>query len=118
MSLGDKLRELRENNNLTQQEVADKIKLSSSTVAMYERNQRDPDTGTLKDLANLFNVSTDYLLNNLSGLDDEYNELYNKIYNNPDLKIFFDQTKNLTVKDMKWVLSIVEKVKEEHEKNN
>lgn len=59
---GDRLKLLRTENKLLQKELADLLKVSPSTVGMYERNQRDPDTSTLRFLADYFNVSVDFLL--------------------------------------------------------
>lgn len=57
-----RLRELRKEHKLTQEELANKIGVSVSTVAMYESNKRDPSTETLNLLANLFSCTVDYLL--------------------------------------------------------
>lgn len=60
--IGERLRTLRQNNGLRQEDVARKLDVSPSTIAMYERDQRDPDTETLARLAALFDCSSDYLL--------------------------------------------------------
>lgn len=59
---GKRLKKIRETNNMLQSDLAKKINLSSSAVSMYELGERDPDTETLKKIADIFNVSTDYLL--------------------------------------------------------
>ncbi|WP_341877629.1 helix-turn-helix transcriptional regulator [Defluviitalea saccharophila] len=59
---GLRLKELRTEKNLTQKDIANLINLSPSTVGMYEQGRRDPDTETVKTLADYFNVSVDYLL--------------------------------------------------------
>lgn len=59
---GEKLKELRSNNKLTQQEIADILKVSASTIGMYEQGRRSPDTGTLNRVAEHFDVSVDWLL--------------------------------------------------------
>lgn len=59
-----RLKELRENRNLTQAELAKLLKVSPSAIGMYEQGRRDPDSSTLKKLSVLFNVSVDYLLDN------------------------------------------------------
>jgi len=58
------------NKRLTQQEVANKIDVSNGAISGYERNYRDPDTETLKKLANLYGVSLDWL----NGRDDKEGE--------------------------------------------
>lgn len=60
--LGSRLKYLRERKGLSQRDLAKMIQVSSSTVAMYELNQRSPDNVTVIKLADFFNVSTDYLL--------------------------------------------------------
>lgn len=57
-----RLTELRKNKNLTQQDVADHLKISRSTYAQYETGRREPDFNTLQTLADFFGVTTDYLL--------------------------------------------------------
>ena len=56
------LKTLRLNRGLTQSELAKSLGISPSAVRMYETGQRSPDYNTLKRIAALFNVSTDYLL--------------------------------------------------------
>jgi transcriptional regulator with XRE-family HTH domain len=58
----DRIRELREENGWSQEELADKLAIAQQTVSAYERGLRDPDTSTLGKMADLFDVSTDYLL--------------------------------------------------------
>ena len=60
--LSKKLTLLRQQNKLSQSEVARRIGISSSTVSAYEADQISPSLETLVKLANLFHVSTDYLL--------------------------------------------------------
>ena len=57
-----KLTLLRQQNKLSQSEVARRIGVSSSAVSAYEADQISPSLETLVKLANLFHVSTDYLL--------------------------------------------------------
>lgn len=60
-AFGSILRELRKEQELTQQQLADNIGLSFSTISMYERGEREPDFETLETIADFFNVSMDYL---------------------------------------------------------
>lgn len=52
----------REECGITQQELADRFKLGRSTISGYERMGKEPPYDLLCELADLFKVSTDYLL--------------------------------------------------------
>lgn len=62
MSFGNRLRELRITKGLTQQQLADTIKLSKANVSKYEADLVEPNLDTLRLLSEFFNVSIDYLL--------------------------------------------------------
>lgn len=62
-TLGSRLREARDRKRYTQIEVAKIIGISNGTLSGYERDYRDPDTPTLKRLAELYEVSIDWLMN-------------------------------------------------------
>lgn len=53
---------LRISAGLTQVEMAEKLKISRSTIGMYETGAREPDFETLEKIADFFNVDIDYLL--------------------------------------------------------
>ncbi|HFK1716360.1 helix-turn-helix domain-containing protein [Bacillus cereus] len=61
-TFGNIIRDLRKEKGITQKELAQSLKLSESTIGMYERNERQPDYNTLIRIADYFNVSTDFLL--------------------------------------------------------
>ena len=56
------IKKLRLEKKLTQQEVADKIGITRPAYTAYESGKREPDFSMLQVLADLFGVSTDYLL--------------------------------------------------------
>ena len=62
MSLGEILRNLLEERDITQKQLADILNVGASTLSNYIQNTREPDYETLKRLAIYFDVSTDYLL--------------------------------------------------------
>lgn len=61
--IGEKIKELRKENGITQEELAKNIDVSTSMVGMYETNARKPSYEVLIKIAKYFGVSTDYLLN-------------------------------------------------------
>lgn len=62
-NLGDKLKTLRVNNQLTRKQVAELIGVSVSTIGLYESNERLPSIPVLVKLASQYKTSVDYLLN-------------------------------------------------------
>lgn len=59
---GERLKQLRVNRNLTQDEFGSLFRLAPSTIGTYERGLREPTYETLVKMSDYFNVSTDYLL--------------------------------------------------------
>lgn len=62
--IGDKIKLLREGLGLTQAQIAQDpaFGVKQGTLAAYERNAREPNIETITQLAQYFNVTTDYLL--------------------------------------------------------
>lgn len=60
--LGDTLRMLREEKNITQSAMAKSLNISPSTIGMWEQNRRSPDGDSLKMLSDFFDVTIDFLL--------------------------------------------------------
>lgn len=60
--LQDRLRELRTQKHLTQEQVADKLGITRPAYTAYEAGKRQPDYSSLRQLADLYGVTTDYLL--------------------------------------------------------
>ena len=60
--LGQRLKELRKEKGLTQNEVAKALSLHSVTYLHYEKDQREPPLAILMQMSIYFEVSTDYLL--------------------------------------------------------
>lgn len=59
---GQRLKRLRRELNLSQSELATRVKSTRSSISMYECDDRWPDFETLDNLAEVFNASFDYLL--------------------------------------------------------
>lgn len=86
MEFGLKLKELRLNAGLTQQQLAAQLGITKSVVSYYELQERYPSPEILIKVASVFHVSTDYLLGieknyplDTSGLDAKDIRLVNTI---------------------------------------
>lgn len=81
--IGNRIKQLREEKGLKQDELARQLSISPSAIGMYETNKREPNNDLTIRIANFFNVSVDYLLGltnirepieglKLDGFDDNY----------------------------------------------
>lgn len=59
---GLRLKQLREQKNMLQKDLAEILNNTQQTISLYESGKREPDYETLKNIASYFNVSIDYLL--------------------------------------------------------
>ena len=59
---GELLRELRKDHGMTQADLAAELSFSPLTISAYERGRSMPDDATKVRIAQIFNVSLDYLL--------------------------------------------------------
>jgi len=61
MSIGQRISKLRKENNLSQEYIAEKLGVSRQAVSKWETDRSAPDTYNLISLAELFNVSVEYI---------------------------------------------------------
>ncbi len=62
MNIGSQIRYLRKSNNLTQKELSNQLGLTPKMISFYENSERIPPIDIVVKLAEIFNVSSDYLL--------------------------------------------------------
>jgi transcriptional regulator with XRE-family HTH domain len=115
MMLGDRLKLLRSEKKLTQQEMSEKIGIERSRYSHYENDRVEPDTTTLRKLAEVHKVSLDFILGltedrNSSYLgaptDDEIHEmksLYDAMQEDPDDEFFVDGYLKATEEEKKMM---------------
>ncbi len=60
--IGERIKQLRVAQKMTQEALSKKLGVSASTVGMYERGQRSPDNDMLIKMSRVFSVSVDVLL--------------------------------------------------------
>ena len=78
MTLGEKIKFLRTEESITQEEFAEKLNVSRSAIAKWETDNGTPDIANLKMISKMFKISIDDLLN------DEY-ELSDSIIEDEDI---------------------------------
>ncbi|MGN1205511.1 MAG: helix-turn-helix domain-containing protein [Eubacterium sp.] len=112
------LKSLRKSFGLTQDELANKLDVSRSTIGMYENGSREPDYETLEAIADFFNVDTDYLLGRTTKttvlpehyyLDDDAREAAEFLHKNPDYKVLFDASRKVKKEDIEFVKQMLDR---------
>lgn len=88
------LKELRRQRNMNQKQLAGLMNVAPNTISTWEKGKREPNCADLKRLADIFNVSLDYLLSRNNGakcvsLSKEQEKLLNdfKDLNKPNQQI-------------------------------
>lgn len=82
MSFGNNLKKIRQEHEMTQEELAKRIDTSRSNIANYENDKNMPSIEILNKLSEILNCSTDYLLgksdarNNASNIDESDKKFY------------------------------------------
>lgn len=61
MIWNEKIKELREDNDLTQSQMAEVLSITQRTISYYERNEREIPIEILVKYAKYFNVTLDYI---------------------------------------------------------
>lgn len=118
----EKLKELRAIKGIgSQAELAGILGVTQQAVGLWERNKNMPDYETLKKIAVLFDVSTDYLLgNDTEGgyyVDPETARIANEMKENPGRRILFDASRKLSPESLKEVQRYVEYIYQKQEGN-
>ena len=62
MIKGDRLKELRNNKGLTQEQLGEMLGVKKAVVCLYEKERRNPSIESIIDMVQIFGVTADYLL--------------------------------------------------------
>ncbi len=134
-TLAKRLKTLRSEKELTQEEFGKPYNLKKSTVSQYESGSSKPDDELKKRIANDYNVSLDWLMgisnirnpyNNLVdgkitealNEDPELSQFWNTLKDREDLKLLFKQTKDLAPNDVKKIMRIIKAIEDEEDRND
>ena len=63
MNIGEKIKDIRLKNNLTQQELGDKLFVSDKTISSWESGRTLPDINTIIEISKIFDISVVNLIN-------------------------------------------------------
>lgn len=110
MKIGDRIKKLREENGLMQQDVCNTLDIEQSTLANYENNRRVPKTDILIKIANYYGISLDFLVGMTDNRFNSYKGCLkdlNKFLQQSEI-IFDGDTYKLTDEDRDLILKALE----------
>lgn len=101
MEFSERLRQLREKHGYTQKQLADAVHLSKNSICNYEKNVNLPNIETLMSLADIFNVTVDYLLGR-SAISFKFDKLNKSFFGKFTIAEAIDILLLLIKKAVKW----------------
>ena len=104
MTLGEKIKKLRKEKNISQTELADAIGVHQSHIGRYERNDSVPTAFIIKKMAHLFNVSADYLLS------EEDGEIAASLTSDKELLSQFQEISRLNDENKRFIKKMIKMV--------
>ncbi|WP_252225798.1 helix-turn-helix transcriptional regulator [Clostridium sp. ZBS2] len=102
-TIGENIRRLRKEANMTQKELADKLEISVSNITKYEKGQLEPNLTIIYKLCETFNTSTDELLNSDTKSSTLSDNFISFVIHKYKLDI---NVKNISDKDKELILNL------------
>nr|DAM60208.1 MAG TPA: Repressor protein CI [Caudoviricetes sp.] len=104
-------------NKKTQADLVADLRLNKSTVSTWVNGTKMPRMNKIEQLADYFGVEKSDLIEDKSDTDEQYysdpsvSEYAQAVKDNPDLKLLFDASKDMSKSDIDFVLNTIEMLK-------
>lgn len=108
MKLGEKIKSLRKSKGISQEELAAMLKINRNYLSRVETGKSEPTAGILKQIAIIFNID----LNSLLDINNDNQDISEKV------KYIVNNCKCLHEKDLDFIVRIITVMKEEYVKVN
>jgi transcriptional regulator with XRE-family HTH domain len=134
-TLGTKIIKLRQDKGITQEELAKLIPVDQSMISYYEKNKKKPSTEVLEKIADIFDVSVDYLLGRtddprpVEEITDAHQRIEDALADDPDaedllnfwmelkeredLFLLFKQVRPLSDDSIRRVIRVIKAIEDE-----
>lgn len=107
MILSDKIIVLRKQHGMSQEDLAEKLNISRQAISRWENGSAIPDASNILQLSKIFNVTTDYLLNDDFKSDNDLPKLKETKENNLKQIMLYLVTLELMVLLMQFMTTII-----------
>lgn len=108
MRLGEKIKLLRKGKKISQEELANMLKINRNYLSRIETGKSEPTSSVLKNIAKIFNID----LNSLLDINN------NDIENTDKIKYIVENCKYLNDSDLDFIVRIISIMREEYVKIN
>ena len=108
MKLGEKIKLLRKGKKISQEELANMLKINRNYLSRIETGKSEPTSSVLKNIAKIFNIDLNFLL--------DINN--NDIENTDKIKYIVENCKYLNDSDLDFIVRIISIMREEYVKIN
>ena len=108
MKLGEKIKLLRKGKKISQEELANMLKINRNYLSRIETGKYEPTSSVLKNIAKIFNID----LNSLLDINN------NDIENTDKIKYIVENCKYLNDSDLDFIVRIISIMREEYVKIN
>lgn len=121
MELKDRLRKLRSEKGITQEEFGKLFGVIKQTVSSWENGNSKPDVGMIVDLAQFFNITTDYLLGTTDSPRSMLSGEISRDHPDPEVvKLLTDEgvqklklTKDVSLDELKEIIEFAKRIKKQ-----
>lgn len=108
MKLGEKIKYLRKSKGISQEELAIMLKINRNYLSRIETGKSEPTSGILKNIAQIFSIDLNSLLDISTGENQ----------NTDKLKYIMENCKYLHDKDLDFIVRVITIMREEYVKIN
>lgn len=117
MSKCQRIKELREKNKMTQEQLATKLGTSKQAIFKYETGiVTNIPSDKVEMMAKIFNVSPSYIMGwceseKCSYIIHDTVEIVKEVQQRPELKVLFDAARKVNATDIELIISIIDRLK-------
>lgn len=120
--VGSRIKAVRQNKGITQQQLAEKLKVSQTAIALWENGSRSVSLELIDDLAGILHVSAGFLLfgekdiddaepSNPYYINDDARDLAQFLFENPEYKVLFDASRKVKKEDIDFVKQMIDRMR-------
>ncbi|MFP7702160.1 helix-turn-helix domain-containing protein [Bacillus sp. C15] len=116
--LPKRLKQRRKAMGFTQTQLAEKVNTKKTTISNYETGYSTPSNEMLRDLADVLDTTTDYLLgrvDNHSSITKEKSE-FDQAFGDDDLQLAFREARDFSEESQKQAIDFIKYLKEKEER--